>query len=105
MVNGIDELAVTNVDGLDSLDNIRVCVAYRVGKQQFDYVPNDIDLLGKCDPVYIDFPGWKTSTSEARKWKDLPLRARTYLQGLAEVTGARLSIVSVGPSREQTIFV
>jgi adenylosuccinate synthase len=105
MVNGIDELAVTNVDGLDTLDNIRVCVAYRVGKQQFDYVPNDIDLLGRCEPVYIDFPGWKTATSNARKWKDLPLRARTYLQALAEVTGARLSIVSVGPSREQTIFV
>jgi adenylosuccinate synthase len=105
MVNGIDDLAVTNVDGLDTLDNIRVCVAYRVGKQQFDYVPNDIDLLGRCEPVYIDFVGWKTPTTNARKWKDLPPRARTYLEALAEVTGARLSVVSVGPAREQTIFV
>jgi adenylosuccinate synthase len=105
MVNGIDDLAVTNVDGLDTLDNIRVCVAYRVGKQQFDYVPNDIDLLSRCEPVYIDFVGWKTPTTNARKWKDLPPRARTYLEALAEVTGARLSIVSVGPAREQTIFV
>jgi len=105
MVNGIDELAVTNVDGLDTLDRIRVCVAYRYGKQQFDYVSNDIDLLARCEPVYIDFEGWRVSTSSARKAKDLPPRTRAYLQALAEFTGAKLSIVSVGPSREQTIFV
>jgi adenylosuccinate synthase len=105
MVNGINELAVTNVDGLDTLERIRVCVAYRHGKQQFDYVPNDIDLLARCEPVYIDFEGWRVSTSGARKAKDLPPRARTYLQALAEFTGAKLSIVSVGPSRDQTIFV
>jgi adenylosuccinate synthase len=103
MVNGIDELAVTNVDGLDTLDVIRACVGYRVGTQQFDYVPNDIELLTKCEPVYVDFPGWKTSTSKARRWKDLPPRARSYLKALAQLTGAELSIVSVGPSRDQTI--
>jgi adenylosuccinate synthase len=103
MVNGIDELAVTNVDGLDTLDVIRACVGYRVGTQQFDYVPNDIELLTKCEPVYVDFPGWKTATSRARRWKDLPPRARAYLKALAQLTGAELSIVSVGPSRDQTI--
>jgi adenylosuccinate synthase len=103
MVNGIDELAVTNVDGLDTLDVIRACVGYRVGTQRFDYVPNDIELLTKCEPVYVDFPGWKTSTSKARRWKDLPPRARAYLKAIAELTGAELSIVSVGPSRDQTI--
>lgn len=103
MVNGIDELAVTNVDGLDTLDVIRACVGYRVGTQRFDYVPNDIELLTKCEPVYVDFPGWKTSTNKARRWKDLPARARTYLKAIAELTGAKLSIVSVGPAREQTI--
>jgi adenylosuccinate synthase len=103
MVNGIDELAVTNVDGLDTLDVIRACVGYRVGTQQFDYVPNAIELLIKCEPVYVDFPGWKTSTTKARRWKDLPPRARAYLKAIAQLTGAELSIVSVGPSREQTI--
>ena len=103
MVNGIDELAVTNVDGLDSLDVIRVCIGYRVGTQRFDYVPNDIELLTKCEPVYIDFPGWKTPTHKARRWKDLPQRACAYLKAIAELTGAELSIVSVGPSRDQTI--
>jgi adenylosuccinate synthase len=103
MVNGIDQLAVTNVDGLDTLDVIRACIGYRVGTQRFDYVPNDIELLTKCEPVYVDFPGWKTSTSKARRWKDLPQRARAYLKAIAELTGAELSIVSVGPSRDQTI--
>ena len=105
MVNGIDELAVTNVDGLDSVEIIRVGVGYRVGTKQFDHVPNDIELLGKCEPVYAEFPGWKQSTSNARRWKDLPAKARAYLNALAELTGAELSIVSIGPSREQTIFL
>src|SRR5713226_4168778 len=102
MVNGIDELAVTNVDGLDSLEVIRVCVGYRVGSQTFDYVPNDIELLAKCEPVYVFFPGWLKPTHRTRRWKDLPARARTYLQALAELTGAKLALVSVGPAREQT---
>jgi len=58
MVNGIDELAVTNVDGLDSVEIVRVCVGYRVGTKHFDYVPNDIELLSKCEPAYVEFPGW-----------------------------------------------
>jgi adenylosuccinate synthase len=105
MVNGLDDLAVTNVDGLDTLDVIRACVSYRVGQRTFDYVPNDVELLAQCEPVYVDFPGWKRSTSKARRWKDLPSAARGYLQGLAELTGARLKIVSVGPAREQTIIL
>ena len=105
MVNGIDELAVTNVDGLDTLDMIRVCVGYRVGTQRFDYVPNDIELLTKCEPMYVDFQGWNTPTNKVRRWKDLPTRTRTYLKAIAELTSAKLSLVSVGPSREQTIKV
>jgi adenylosuccinate synthase len=105
MVNGIDELAVTNVDGLDTLENIRVCVAYQAGKQRFDYVPSDTEVLGQCEPVYIDFPGWRQSTTKARRWKDLPAACRAYLKAIAELNGAKLSIVSVGPAREQTIFV
>ena len=105
MVNGIDDLAVTNVDGLDTLDLIRVCVAYRIGQQPFDYVPNDVALLGRCEPVYVDFPGWKCPVGKIRRWADMPPKARRYLKALAELTGTKLSIVSVGPAREQTLFV
>jgi adenylosuccinate synthase len=103
MVNGIDELAVTNIDGLDSVETIRVCIGYRDGARQYDYVPNDIEALCRCEPVYAEFPGWRSPTDKARKWKDLPGKARAYLKALAELTGAQLSIASVGPGREQTI--
>lgn len=105
MVNGIDDLAVTNVDGLDSVATIKVCIGYRANGKRYDYVPNDVQLLSRCEPVYAEFPGWRTPTDRARKWKDLPARTRTYLKALAELTGARLAIASVGPGREQTIFV
>ncbi len=105
MVNGIDELAVTNVDGLDTLETIKVCIGYKDGKKRFDYVPNDIEVLARCAPVYAEFPGWGSPTSKARKWKELPPKARAYLKALAELTGAKLAIASVGPGREQTIVV
>jgi adenylosuccinate synthase len=105
MVNGIDDLAVTNLDGLDTVETIRVCIAYRCDGKSYDYVPNDIDVLSRCEPVYAEFPGWRTPTTSARKWKELPPKARTYLKALAELTGARLAIASVGPGREQTIPV
>ena len=105
MVNGIDELAVTNIDGLDSLETIKVCIGYRDGATRYDYVPNDGEVLARCKPVYADFPGWRTPTHGARKWKALPARTRSYLKAIAELTGARLAIASVGPGREQTIMV
>jgi adenylosuccinate synthase len=105
MVNGIDELAVTNIDGLDTVETIKVCIGYRDGSKGYDYVPNDIDVLSKCEPVYAEFPGWRTPTHQVRKWKELPPKTRTYLKALSELTGAKLAIASVGPGREQTIFV
>ena len=105
MVNGIDDLAVTNLDGLDTVETIKVCVAYRHGKTRYDFVPNDAQTLAECTPVYVEFAGWRTPTDKARTWKQLPPKARAYLKAIAEVTGAKLSIASVGPGRDQTIFV
>src|SRR5687767_3760193 len=59
MVNGIDELAVTNVDGLDTMETIRVCTGYKIGRRKVEFPPSDIELLAQCEPVYQDFPGWK----------------------------------------------
>jgi adenylosuccinate synthase len=103
MVNGLDELAVTNVDGLDSLERIRVCVGYRAGRETFNYVPSDVEVLTKCEPIYVDFPGWRQPTGRVRKFRDLPARCRDYLQAIAKFTSAKLTIVSVGPARDQTI--
>jgi adenylosuccinate synthase len=105
MVNGIDELAITNIDGLDTLETIKVCVGYRVGTTRYDYVPNNIEALSKCQPVFVEFPGWRTPTDRARRWKALPARTRAYLKAIAELTGAKLTIASIGPAREQTIFL
>jgi len=105
MVNGIDDLAVTNLDGLDTVEAIRVCVAYRHGKARYDFVPNDAQVLAECQPVYVEFEGWQTPTHKAKTWKQLPPKARTYLKAIAELTGAKLFIASVGPARDQTIFV
>jgi adenylosuccinate synthase len=68
-------------------------------------MPADVEVMAKCKPVYAEFPGWCAPTSNCQTWKELPKRARDYLKALAELTGARLRIVSVGPDREQTIFV
>ncbi len=105
IINGIDELAVTNLDGLDTLETIKVAVAYKVGDKKFDHLPNDIELLAKCEPVYKTFPGWQKPTQDAREWKQLPPKARAYLKAIAELSNAKLTIASVGPGREQTIFV
>jgi adenylosuccinate synthase len=105
MVNGIDDLAITNLDGLDTVENIKVCVAYRHGKKQYDYIPNDAEILAACEPVYVEFEGWRTPTDKARKFAGLPLKAREYLKAIAGLTDANLFIASVGPGRDQTIFV
>ena len=105
MVNGIDDLAITNVDGLDTLETIKVCIAYRDGKKRYDYIPNDIEVLARCQPVYAEFEGWQQPLDQIKSWNKMPAKAKAYLKAIAELTGARLSIVSVGPGREQTMFL
>ena len=105
MVNGIDDLAITNLDGLDTVENIKVCVAYRHGKTQYDYMPNDAQVLAECTPIYVEFEGWLTPTEKCKTFKQLPKKAQAYLKAIAELTNANLYIASVGPGRDQTIFV
>jgi adenylosuccinate synthase len=105
MVNGIDGLAVTNLDGLDTVEAIKVCIGYRIGRTRYDYMPADVEVLSQCEPIYAEFEGWCEPTTQARKWKHLPKLARTYLKALSELSAANLAIVSVGPGRDQTIFV
>jgi adenylosuccinate synthase len=105
MINGIDELAITNLDGLDDVDPIRICVGYRLNGKRLDVPPSDATQLENCEPIFEKMPGWNQSTSSAKKLLQLPLNARNYVKRIAQLTGARLSIVSVGPMRRQTIFL
>ena len=107
MVNGVDRLAITNVDGLDGVEEILICTGYRIdgrGKT-LAIPPGDAEELARSQPVYKKMPGWMTSTSLCQKYEDLPSAARHYLQTIAELTGAKLWIVSVGPGREQTMWI
>ena len=105
MVNGINDLAITNLDGLDTVESIKVCVAYRHGKKQYDHVPNDVQVLAQCEPLYVEFEGWLTPTEKCKTFKQLPKKAREYVRAISELSNANLFIASVGPGREQTIFV
>src|SRR5437764_1216329 len=105
MLNGVDEWALTNLDGLDGVDRIRVCIAYRLNGKRLDVPPCDASQLENCEPIYQDFKGWKKSTQGAKKMSDLPSAARSYVRAIAELTGAPLRIVSVGPTRNETIIL
>ena len=105
MINGIDELAITNLDGLDQVDPILVCVGYRLNGKRLDVPPCDSTQWINCEPIYEKMPGWKQSTRSARKFSQLPKLAREYVKRLSQLTGARLSIVSVGPTRAETIML
>jgi adenylosuccinate synthase len=105
MINGIDELAITNLDGLDEVDPIQVCVGYRLNGERLEVPPCDADQLANCDPIYEEMAGWKKSTHDAKSFSDLPPKARKYVRRISELTGAKLTMVSVGPARGQTLFV
>ena len=103
LVNGITEIALTKLDVLDSLDEIKVCTAYRYkGKLLRDF-PADYDALRRAKPVYRTFSGWKSATTNTRRFKELPSRAKEYIASLEDMLQVRVSIVSVGSSRQETI--
>ena len=105
MVNGIDELAITNLDGLDTVDRIKICVGYRLNGKRLSVPPCDAVQWDNCEPIYEEMPGWNQSTSSAKKLSQLPRAARDYVKRIGKLTGAKVSIVSVGPMRAQTIFL
>jgi len=105
MINGIDELAITNLDGMDEVDLIKICVGYRLNGKRLEVPPCDAAQLDNCEPIYDEMPGWNESTSSAKKLSQLPKAARDYVKRLGQLTGAKATIVSVGPTRAQTIFL
>ena len=101
-INGVDYLAVTKMDVLDDLDEIKFCTAYKIDGKITEYFPADVDALDRVEPVYERMPGWKQKTSDAKCWSDLPVNAQKYLLRLAELLETKIGIVSVGPKRAQT---
>jgi adenylosuccinate synthase len=103
-LSGADELAVMLLDVLGELDELRICTAYELDGQRVDDFPGDAFLLARCKPVYETLPGWRAILNGARRPADLPAGPRRYVDRLSELLGLPVSIISVGPDREQTIF-
>jgi adenylosuccinate synthase len=104
-VNGITGLAITKVDILDQLPEIEVCTGYTIDGEPIEDLPVQVKDFAKVKPVYEKLPGWLSDTSKAVSWADLPENAKKYLERLAELVGAPIAMVSVGPRRDQAIFL
>ncbi len=104
-INGLDCLAITKLDILDELDEIQVCVAYKLDGKICNHFPSNAKEFARCEPIYKTMPGWKKSTVDCRTLEDLPKQALKYLKFLAELTEVPIAIVSLGASRDQTIIV
>jgi adenylosuccinate synthase len=105
IVNGIDQLAVTNLDGLDGLETLKICIGYELNGKQIEFPPACVRQFCRCQPIYIEMPGWKRCTAGARTFADLPIPAQNYLHKICELSGAKLMLVGVGQKREETILV
>jgi adenylosuccinate synthase len=103
MVNGLDALALTKLDVLDTLDEIQVCVAYRINGRETTEVPYDANQMSAAEPVYETLPGWKKTTVGISKWDELPSAARAYVERLSELSQAPFALISTGPERNETI--
>jgi adenylosuccinate synthase len=101
---GTDELAVMLLDVLSEVEDVQICTAYELDGERLDYFPSDAFVLERCKPVYETLPPLGQSLDEARRLADLPAPARRYVDRLSELIGLPVSIISVGPDREQTIF-
>jgi adenylosuccinate synthase len=104
MVNGFDTLLITKLDVLDLLDQIPVCVGYRLKGDAVTEMPATYRALEAIEPVYEMLPGWKTITRGATRWDDLPPKARAYLKFLEDRAGVEIGGVSTGPERNETII-
>ncbi|HID56927.1 TPA: adenylosuccinate synthetase, partial [Candidatus Poribacteria bacterium] len=102
-INGFTRLAITKLDVLDAFDKIKVCVAYEYNGARLTDFPCSLSVLSECRPVYEELPGWKSPTGEVKSLKDMPLNARRYLDYISERVEIPISIISVGPERNQTI--
>ena len=103
-VSAFTELAVTKLDVLSGFERVRVCIAYRLGEKELRSFTPQSDVLQQVSPVYEELPGWQEPLGGIRRFEDLPGNARAYIRFIEEATGLPVSIITVGPEREQTIL-
>ena len=104
-VAGINAIALTKLDVLDEIDEIKICVEYELNGKKMNYLPAASEDQFKIKPIYKSFPGWKSPTKGIRNIKDLPEKARNYIYALEDFIGAKISSISTSPEREDTILI
>ncbi len=105
LINGIDEIAITKLDILDCLDEIKICTGYQYKGRLYRDFPARLDIIENCKPVYEIYKGWRTDTSVIGRFKDLPKNAKIYIKRIEKLLGARVAMVSIGSERKQLIKV
>ena len=104
-VNGISGMCVTKLDVMDGMDEIKICVGYKLRGETIDIFPFGADDVAACEPIYETMPGWTESTCGVKEYDALPANAKAYLSRLEEICGAKIAIISTGPDREETIVL
>jgi adenylosuccinate synthase len=104
-VNGLNGIALTKLDVLDGLKEIKICTGYRLGGELIDYLPAAQGAQSAVEPVYETLEGWNGTTQGARSWNDLPAQAVKYVRYIEELIGAPVALLSTSPEREDTILV
>ena len=105
LINGLDYLVITKIDVLTGLDEIKVAIGYEIAGTVYDLYPSWIDQDTDIKVIYKTFPGWEEDITGVREYQDLPANARTYLDFIQSETEAKIAVVSVGPDREQNIYL
>ena len=104
-VSGLTSFVVTKIDTLAGLEKVKMCTGYKLEGKVIDYFPASLEDLERCEPIYEEFDGWDESIENARAYQDIPENAKIYLKRIEELTDTRVSIVSVGPKRDQTMEI
>ncbi len=104
-ISGINGIALTKLDVLDELDEIKICVEYELNGKKIDYLPASAEDQLKIKPIYKSFPGWKTTTKGIKNIDDLPEEAKKYIYAVEDFIGAKISSISTSPEREDTILI
>ena len=104
-ISGINGIALTKLDVLDELDEIKMCVEYELNGKKINYLPASVEDQLKIKPIYRIFPGWKKSTNGIKNIDELPEQAKDYVYAIEDFIGAKISSVSTSPERDDTILI
>ena len=103
IINGLDSLAITKLDVLTGLDEIKVCTSYRLGSKLQRVFPANLAVLRRIKPIYQSFPGWQEDIAQVKNFEQLPKEAKKYLKAIEKETQLKIKLIGVGPERRQTI--